>query len=150
MEQITNPITNPFSMETITGLTVRLAQLLATENSHLKKMEVGEIAKLQKEKTRLLSALEKIKKEIVRNPTIKNSFSKDELAEYQSISELFSEIAKENHINLKVARDVNSYVIKAVKDVLTSEVMPPQYTGKGSGTHSGSDMALSMTLNDVV
>lgn len=145
MEQIENGI----SLSLVTEATVRLAQLLAQESAHLKAMQIREVEKLQKQKIQLTSAIESMQKEIARSPALKGSFSDEELEEYSGVCSLFKDVLRDNQIQLKVACDINSYVMMAIKDSLSASAKPPQYNGRGKGNDK-TDRTLSMSINDVV
>lgn len=146
---MTATATLPFELRDMTELTGRLAHVLAREVEYLKEMRIAEIEPLQREKDRLLTALERMKAELVRDPGLVGRFDVREVEEFRGVAEVFEQILLENHKHLLLAREVNARVVEAVREALQQEQSSSYYNQLGD--HRGKSCeSLTMGLNDVV
>jgi len=139
----------PFDLRRMTALTGQLGHVLAKEVEYLRSNRVKEIEPMQREKEKLLVALEAMKQQLEDNPLLMDEADDDALEEFREVAELFEEILIENHRHLVLAREVNARVVEAVRDALQEGQGSAYYNQVGDGRGKGRQ-ALTMGLNDVV
>jgi len=121
---------------------------MTAEIAHLRAMQIAEVEKLQREKSRLTHALEMIEREVAANPAIKTHFTAEEKEEYRALSVTFSEILKENQRHLFVAREINAQIVGVIRESRIREESTPLYTQ--SGANERNHHAVHLALNDVI
>lgn len=133
----------------IAGVASRLGKILAEETHYLSLMDFKAVAMLQNEKLKHISALE-IQKNILKlDPTIKASFPKDEIAEFEIVCGMFDKILAENYQHLMRVKTVNQKVVDIVaKAVSGRTAAPTAYSKDGIVVpQSLSDMPLALSQN---
>lgn len=139
----------PVRLGDMIAITARLAQILAEEVDCLDEMRIRDIEELQDEKRRLSRTLEVMKREVDRRPEIKQTFSADEVATFNDVSEIFNEVLQENHRKLLVAKEINFRVVQAISDVVKEEMVRHGYNQLGT-TAQSRDGAPSISLNKTI
>ena len=131
----------------IISLTARLAQVLAEEADLLSAGDIKKVGELQKEKLLLTSALEREKKMISRNPEALQHVSAEDKQDLLSVMEIFNAILAENYRRMLVARDVNSFVVDAIGEVVNEATANSVYDKKARPDHVAREQ-LSVTLDE--
>jgi hypothetical protein len=131
----------------IISLTARLAQVLAEEADLLSAGDIKKVGELQKEKLLLTSALEREKKMIARNPEALQHVSAEDKQDLLSVMEIFNAILAENYRRMLVARDVNSFVVDAIGEVVNEATANSVYDKKARPDHVAREQ-LSVTLDE--
>jgi hypothetical protein len=138
----------PINMENVMALVARLAQILALEVDHLNRMEVSEIEPLQNEKKWLTKAIELQLKRVQKFPHLMAEITEEEREDFMELIGVFNEIKAENHRRLVAAKEVNSRIVEAIKDVVNEHNRKDKYDAKGL-QEQASD-SVSITLNEKV
>lgn len=134
------------SAKDIIALTARLAQVLAKEADLLERMQVSDIAPLQKEKHLLAQALETIKKQLPEDGSFMDSLEESEAEDLQSVILVFNEILEENYKRINMARMVNQRIVEAITDAVKEQSNQDVYDQKGKSGKGLKD-ALSVSLD---
>lgn len=117
------------TLSEIIDVASRLGRILAQETHLLNTMNMKEVAKLQEEKGKLVSALEIQKKILKLDPAIKNGFLPEEIREFENISLMFDEILKENYRQLLRVKEVNRKVVEVIAKAVAEST--PSAAGYG-------------------
>lgn len=134
------------NVQEVIGLTARLARLLAEEVDHLSAMQITKIRDLQDEKQFLIASLEGHRKLLARYPHLSETIPSRDRHELEEVVKVFENILKENYRRLKMAREVNHRVVKAVTRALQDTAMSRVYDGSGTTGAMGAD-SISLTFN---
>lgn len=137
------------SMPDIIAMVARLAQVLAEEADLLEEMKIPELEKLQPEKIRLTTALDRQRQLLHKNPDLLSAVSAEERAEFKGVSEIFEVIMKENHRRLLMAREINLKVVQAITEVVAENNGNKIYNA-GGGSELPRPASISVTLNKTV
>jgi uncharacterized protein YqeY len=127
-------------------VTARLKELLSRETEHLKRMEVGELAKLADEKQKLTKIMESYQRLIAQRPELVRALDADSREELALLMEDFTRVVSENMQRTAVARAVNQRVVQAIMEVVTENQHAGTYNRSG---YSGvpTNMSVSFNLN---
>ncbi|NET71309.1 MAG: hypothetical protein F6K62_10385 [Sphaerospermopsis sp. SIO1G2] len=132
------------SLEVITLLISRLAQLMAQEVDLLDEMNITALGSLQEEKKALIDALEKQKRLMTRRQRLVDTATDEEYEQLQELVTVFNAVMEENHKRLLVAREVNNRVVQAITEMANEHAKHSYYTHTGE---RADDPSVSLSLN---
>lgn len=133
----------------ISLMTARLAQILAEEVDLLKEAKVRDIEKLQQEKIFLIDALETQKKLIQQRPELVDTIPSRDKHDLQKVADLFEDILKENHMRLRMAKEVNEQIVAAITESVSERSRTPYY-GRNGMTGTAVFERNSVSLNEKI
>lgn len=133
----------------ITEMATRLGRVLAEESHYLSTMNFSAIDKLQEEKMKLVTALDIQKKILKIDPSIKASYSEEEVKEFENVSVIFDQILVENYRQLTRVKLVNKKIVDIIAKAAADESKSPTSYGKNGCVAAKplSDLPLALNQN---
>lgn len=115
----------------ITSITARLAEVLAKEADLLEAMKVGAIEGLQQEKMLLTHALDASHKYFKKHPELLDEADPEDVEDLEEVISVFEEVKRENFRRLSMARTVNQRIVQAITDIVNEKRSKTAYNKKG-------------------
>jgi hypothetical protein len=133
-------------LDELMDVTARLADILEQETEHLRRMEIGAMAKLQEKKLELTLMLESYKKLLKSQPDLLKAADAQKLKDFAELSEDLTAMVAENFRRTAVARAVNQRVVNTIIETMSEASRPGTYNRSGH-SNMKQDMSLSFSLN---
>lgn len=137
-----------FRVDDVIALVAKLAQVLSGEVECLRAMRIKEVQAFQADKYRLISALEAVKHEVSRNPSLIGNLSVNEKESLRAVMKLFEQIMLKNFCQLQLAREVNTQVMTAMREVVAERTSARVYDSSGYGGRLRGES--SLRVNQVI
>jgi hypothetical protein len=119
------------NIQDVITLTARLAQVMAEEVDLLDAMKVSKIEALQQEKLFLANALEAQKKLVDKHPNFSETIPSQDKKDLQEVVDIFNTILEENHRKLRIAKEINHQMVRAITDVVKENTQSRAYDHQG-------------------
>jgi len=141
-------VKSAFRVDDVIALVAKLAQVLSDEVECLRAMRIKDVQALQADKYRIISALEAVKLEVSRSPSLISNLSDNEKDSLRSVMKLFEQIMLKNFCQLQLAREVNTQVINAMREVVAEKTSTRAYDSSGYGGRLRGES--SLRVNQVI
>lgn len=136
-----------FDIGEMIAITTKLNEILLEENTLLRAMKVKCIGPLQEEKIKLGQRLESFQRALATDESVLQDTAPDMRDALLSITHTMLNNAEETLYRTTIARSVNQRVMQTIIDAMAEQQRLGTYSNQGQ-THSGSDVALSVNLNE--
>jgi len=133
------------------SVTAQLSTLLEKETAYLRQRNLAEIREMQQEKAGLGSVYEKLMKELLKDPHLLAGIEPILRVELIAKTELMDAQARANETQLRIAREINEKVIRAIADAASAtKKRTGAYSQNGKINRGTNKQAVSMSINETL